>query len=75
MSADIERDLGRLDERTDNHAKRLERIEAKLDHIVQAIDQAKGGWRSLVAAGAIAAGITAAASHALTFFTGGNHGN
>jgi hypothetical protein len=57
--SDLQRELGRLDERTTNHADRLQRIEEKLDHIVSAIDSAKGGWKALVAAGAIASVITA----------------
>jgi hypothetical protein len=57
--SDLQRELGRLDERTTHHADRLQRIEEKLDHIVSAIDSAKGGWKALVAAGAIASVITA----------------
>lgn len=61
MAADVERELGRLDERTGNHAERLDRIEAKLDHVITVIDRAGGSWKALVAAGSIAAGLTAAA--------------
>jgi hypothetical protein len=59
--SDLQRELGRLDERTNHHADRLQRIEDKLDHIVSAIDGAKGGWKALVAAGAVASVITATA--------------
>lgn len=60
-SEDTQRSLGRLEAVQETHEQRLTRIEAKLDHIVSAIDSAKGGWRALVAAGAVASAITAAA--------------
>lgn len=67
---DLQRELGRLDERTTHHADRLQRIEEKLDHIVSAIDSAKGSWKALVAVGAIASFITAISMKLLTAFAG-----
>lgn len=58
---DVERELGRLDERTNHHHDRLERIEKKLDHVITVIDRAGGSWKALVAAGTLAATLTAAA--------------
>lgn len=60
MSDDTQRSLGRLEAVQETHDARLTRIEEKLDHIVSAIDSAKGGWRMLVAAGAVASAFTAA---------------
>lgn len=57
--SDLQREIGKLDERTNHHADRLERIERKLDHIVSVIDGAKGSWKTLVAVGAIASFLTA----------------
>lgn len=58
---DTQRSLGRLEAVQETHDQRLARIETKLDHIATVIDSAKGGWKMLVAAGAVASGLTAAA--------------
>lgn len=60
MSDDTQRSLGRLEAVQETHDQRLSRIESKIDHLVQVIDQAKGGWKTLVTAGAVASAITAA---------------
>lgn len=65
--AEVDRDIGALNERTRSHADRLDRIEKKLDHIVSVLDNAKGGWKALVLAGSIASAITAALMKAYSF--------
>jgi hypothetical protein len=60
MSDDTQRSLGRLEAVQETHDGRLTRIEQKLDHVVSVLDGAKGGWKTLVTAGAVASAITAA---------------
>ena len=60
MSDDTQRSLGRLEAVQETHDARLTRIEQKLDHVVSVLDGAKGGWKTLVTAGAVASAITAA---------------
>lgn len=59
MVEDTQRTLGKLEMIAETHEDRLQRIEEKLDHVVSAIDSAKGGWKTLVAAGAVASALTA----------------
>lgn len=61
------RDLGKHDaqiaehdRRMDAQDRRLESIERKVDKLLSAVDQAKGGWRILVAVYGAATVITAA---------------
>lgn len=52
---DINRDIGALEARADAQEQRLERIEKKVDVLVEAIAQSKGGLRMLIAVGSVAA--------------------
>lgn len=52
---DLQRDLGRLEARQDSQDDRLERIEQKVDTLVEWASQSKGGVRMLIAVGSIAA--------------------
>jgi hypothetical protein len=52
---DVQRDLGRLEARQDGYDERLERIESKVDQLVEWTSQSKGGVRMLIAVGSIAA--------------------
>lgn len=52
---DVQRDLGRLEARQDGYDERLERIESKVDQLVEWTSQSKGGIRMLIAVGSIAA--------------------
>ena len=56
---DLQRDIGRLEARQDSADERLERIEAKVDQLVEYMASAKGGWRLLAAVGGIAASLAA----------------
>jgi hypothetical protein len=56
---DIERDLGRLESRQEAHDKRLERIEIKVDQLLEYVAKNKGGIRVLLAVGSVAASIGA----------------
>lgn len=57
---DINREIGRHDAQIEGIEDRLAKIEGKLDTLVSAVDQAKGGWRILLAVYAFATAITAA---------------
>lgn len=52
---DVQRDLGRLEARQDSQDARLERIEAKVDTLVDWAAKSKGGVRMLIAVGSLAA--------------------
>lgn len=75
MMEQLHRDMGRVEAEQVSVRRELENLRAefrelhaKVDHLVKAIDQAKGGWKALVAAGAVAAGLTAAAAKMLGWF-------
>ena len=57
---DIQRDIGALEARADAQDERLKRIEAKVDFVVDAIAQSKGGYRMLISLGSIIATIAGA---------------
>lgn len=66
-TVDTERAIGRMEGEQAALQREVELIRADMQelkksvaHIAAAIDQAKGGWKALVAAGAIAAALTAA---------------
>ncbi len=65
MTDDSQRSLGRLEAIQETHAERLTRIEGKLDHIVSVIDNAKGGWKTLLAVGSVAAAVGAGVTSAI----------
>ncbi len=50
---DVQRDLGRIAARQDSQHKRLARIEAKVDQLVEYVSE--GGVRMLIAVGSVAA--------------------
>lgn len=52
---DVQRDIGALEARADAQEQRLERIEAKVDTLVEWAAKSKGGVRMLIAVGSIAA--------------------
>jgi hypothetical protein len=54
---DVQRDIGRLEAEQKAQDDRLERIEEKLDQLVDAVAQSKGGIRMLIAVGSVAATI------------------
>lgn len=58
----IERDIGSLSARMDAVEARLERIEGKVDELVQRLGEARGGIRMLIAVGSIAGTLGALAS-------------
>lgn len=57
--SDLHRDIGSLEARMDSVERRLEKIEGRLDQLVLLAEQAKGGWRTLIAVGSVAASIGA----------------
>lgn len=54
---DVQRDLGRLEGQQKAQDERLERIEKKVDQLVEWASQSKGGVRMLLAVGSVAATI------------------
>ena len=53
MSDDVQRALGRLEAAVASQGSKLDKVEAKVDRICSTVDQAKGGWKALMGAGAI----------------------
>jgi hypothetical protein len=72
MSEEIQRDLGRLEARADSTDERLERIEGKVDQLVQWMQQSKGGLRTLIAVGTIAGAVGAGVAKAVAMVKGGS---
>ena len=56
---DYARDIGRIEARQDTADDRLDRIEAKLDQLLDYVARNKGGFRMLFAMGSIAAALGA----------------
>lgn len=54
---DVQRDLGRLEARQDSQDERLERIESKVDQLVEWAAKSKGGVRMLISVGSLAAAL------------------
>lgn len=55
--SDLNRNVGALEARADAQEARLERIEQKVDVLVEAIAQSRGGIRVLIAVGSVAAAL------------------
>lgn len=70
--ADLQRDIGRLEARQDSTDERLERIESKLDQLVEYMASAKGGWRLIFAVGGLAASLAASIAEVLHWLHGGS---
>lgn len=62
---DAELDAGR--ERMDRFEARMDRFEEKLDRALSILSEAKGGWKMLVAVGAIAGALGAFVAKLLPF--------
>ena len=71
---DINRDIGALEARADAQEQRLERIEKKVDVLVEAIAQSKGGLRMLIAVGSVAATLAGLLGAWIAKATGWLHG-
>ena len=69
---DVQRDIGRLEARQDSQDDRLERIEAKVDKLVEYMSSAKGGWKLLLSVGSIAATLAAGVAELLHWLHGGS---
>lgn len=69
---DVQRDIGALEARQNASDARLERIEAKVDKLVEYMAGAKGGWRLIFAVGGLAASLAAAIAEVLHWLHGGS---
>lgn len=47
----VDRDIGRLEERSLAAERRLEAVEGKLDQVLETLQHARGGWRMLMVVG------------------------
>jgi hypothetical protein len=55
----VQRDIGRLEARADSTDERLERIEKKLDEVLERTTFARGGLRMLIGVGTFGASVGA----------------
>lgn len=69
---DVQRDIGALEARADAQEDRLARIESKVDMLVEAVSQSKGGIRMLIAVGSIAATVAGLIGAAVSKLLWGN---
>lgn len=55
----LQRDIGKLEAKTEGLEERLSRMEGKLDAVAETLSEAKGGWKTLLmmagASGAVGA--------------------
>lgn len=65
MPRDVQRDLGRLEARQESTEDRLERIESKMDQVLEYMASSKGSWRMLIGLGGLVATFAAGLTEAL----------
>ncbi len=65
----LQRDIGRLEARVDAQQSELREIKADVKAILALVNQAKGGWKTLVVVGAVAGAVGALVAK-LGFFAG-----
>lgn len=65
----LQRDMGRLEARVDAQESELREIKADVKAILALVNQAKGGWKTLVVVGAVAGAMGALVAK-LGFFAG-----
>lgn len=66
----LNRDLGRLEGRVEKLDEDVDDVKRMVREMHETITEAKGGWKTLVAVGTIASGITAFFLKVLGFFKG-----
>lgn len=66
----MDRDIGRLEERSVATERRLESVEDKLDQVLETLQHARGGWRMLMIVGGACAAIGSLVSAFWSTITG-----
>lgn len=64
---DTGRAVGKLEGRMDSFDKRLERIEAQMDELLNIVHSARGGWRMLILVSGVSAALGAGALNLLHY--------
>lgn len=59
MSEDVQRDLGKHEAKIETMDDRIARLETKVDTLIAAVEQAKGGWKILMGVSAASSALTA----------------
>lgn len=67
MDQQIQRDIGRLEGRVDALEEELKEVKSDTKAILGILNQAQGGWKTLVMVGAIAGAVGAMATKLLPF--------
>lgn len=66
----MDRDIGRLEERSVSTERRLEAVEEKLDQVLETLQHARGGWRMLMIVGGACAAVGSVVTAVWSTLTG-----
>ena len=70
MSESLHRDLGRLEGQMGAIDKRLGKIEDDMKEVLTTLQQAKGGWRTLIMVGSACAALSSAITAVWVYLSG-----
>lgn len=68
MSDELQREVGRHDAQIEGLENRLGKVEAKLDSVLSILNQAKGGWKTLLMVAGVAGSVGALVGKFFPFF-------
>ncbi len=68
MSDELHRDIGRHEAQIEGLDRRVESMEKKLDTVLEILNQAKGGWKTLAQLAGLAAAVGGFIGWAISFF-------
>lgn len=69
-SPNMNKAIGALEARMDSHEERLQRMEDKIDKLVETVASSKGGLKTLITLGTVVAGIAASVTELIHFGIG-----